>query len=274
MDNSNQIPSPQLPNVQTIQTIGTEIEPQQPAVSPPTPSKEKSKRRLLLIIALGLVIIAAGVVGWLVFSNNKSQQNSSTQQSENTSQTSQVTESTEGCAFVPKQNYPENEGLYGIWRENAKKVDFNVYLPCKFHADFNVSELGINGGDDNEVVNVFLRFNRPEPESGEDGLQDDSYFYVRSLPTQHQPPSDCIGPFYITGPNSTDPKTAICEKAGNSKFGPVYKNSDGDLYITIDNTLIIWSFPPYDDSGDIQPMLEIIDSLQKVDPAKLEFFNG
>lgn len=254
MDNTNQVPQQEPTDPPTPQPIGPVLEPQQqPIVSQPMPVPAKSKRGLVIIIALGLILGAGGLVSWFAFAkNNKSEQSSSTSQTENTTQSSQITSDSSGCAYIPKQNYQENEGLYGIWRERAKKVNFDVYLPCKIFKDFTIAELGIsdeNGGK------VFLRFNRPEPEEGEDNLQDDTWFYIQAATAT---------PECKTG----------CTKAGDSKFGPVYKNSQDDLYLTINNALITWSFPPYDDSGDIRPILEIIDSLQKVDPQKLEFFNG
>lgn len=249
MDNTNQT-NPQEPiNNLAPQPPSPVVEPQQTFVGP-TPTK--SKKRMIIVAVVVLLLVAIGVTAWFVLSK-KDKQSSSTPQPENTSQSSQVTSDSSGCAYIPKQNYQENEGLYGIWSERAKKVSFDVYLPCKIFKDFTIAELGIsdeNGGK------VFLRFNRPEPEEGEDNLQDDTWFYIQAASSAT---SGC--------------KTG-CSKAGDSKFGPIYKSSQDDLYLTINNALIIWSFPPYDDSGDVKPMLEIIDSLQKVDPQKLEFFNG
>ena len=268
MDNTNQT-TPQKPNnSQLPQPPSPVIGPQQTFVST-APPPTKSKKRMVIIVVILLFLVAAGAAAWFV-SDKQDKQNSTVQQTEKNSQTSQITEDSGKCAYIPKQNYQENEGLYGIWRENAKKVDFDVHLPCKFHKDFNLHELGIAGGDSDEVVNVFLTFNRPEPE-GEDGLSDDSGFYIRRLPSQHQPPSQCIDMFSTT---SSSVETGFCTKVGDSNLGPVYENSKGDLYLIVNNSLIIWSSPPYDDSGDVKPMLDILNSLQKVDPAKLEFFNG
>jgi hypothetical protein len=270
MDNTDHPPQEPINNLPS-QPSSPVVEPQQTIVSSTLPPAKSKKSLVVTVLIISLLIIfIGGAVTWFVF-GKKEKQNSTPKQTTESSQASQVTENSGKCAYIPKQNYKENEGLYGTWRENAKKVDFDVYLPCKFHKDFNLYELGIAGGDSDEVVNVFLTFNRPDPESGEDGLPDDSNFYIRALPAQHQPPSKCIDMFSITSKNI---KTGTCQKAGDSKFGPVYKNDQGDLYITINNSLIIWSYQPYNDSGDVKPMLDIIDSLQKVDPSKLEFFIG
>jgi hypothetical protein len=246
MDNTNQ-PPPQGPtNNLPPQAPSPVVESQQPIVAatlPPT----NSKKRIVIILAIVLFLMAAAA--WFALSKEES----TTKEKGSNSQTSQVTGDSSKCAYIPKQNYPENEGLYGIWRERAKNIRFDVYLPCDMLKDFTVSELGIsdeNGGQ------IFLTFNRPDPEEGEDNLQNQTRFYVvqeRSLN------NECaIG----------------CTKAGDTKFGPVLKNDQGDLYLTVGSSVIEWSYPPYDDSDDVKPMLDILNSLQKVDPQKLEFFNG
>ncbi len=246
MDNADQIPSQESTNNIPSQTPNPVVEPQQ-TIATTTKSK-----KLWLIIVIILLVLGAAAAAWFVFVK-KDKQNIPVQQTANNNQTSRVSESSEKCAYIPKQNYQENEGLYGIWRERAKNMDFDVYLPCSMFKDFNVAELGIsdeNGGQ------VFLRFNRPEPEEGDDNLQDDTWFYVVQAQS-------------VKGGCATG-----CTKTGDTKFGSVLKDNQGDLYLTVGNSLIKWSFPPYDDSGDMKPMLDILNSLQKVDPQKLEFFNG
>jgi len=250
MDNSNQTPPQEPVNNIPQQASNPVVEPQQAYVTP-TPPPAKSKKPLLIIVIIVLLLLGVSAATWFVFAK-KDNQDASTPQSSTISQASQATETSGKCAFIPKQNYQENEGLYGIWRERAKSVSFDVYLPCSMFNDFTIAELGIsdeNGGK------VFLRFNRPEPEEGEDNLQDDTWFYVQAK-------------------SASDGCSTGCTKAGDTKFGPVLKNNQDDLYLTIGNSLIVWSFPPYDDSGDVKPMIDILNSLEKVDPQKLEFFNG
>lgn len=233
------------------------VEPQQVFI-PPTSPPTKPKKRIAIIAAIILLVVVAGAAVWLVFVK-KDKQDSAIQQTGKSSQTTKATENSGKCAFIPKQNYKENEDLYGVWRENAKKVDFDVYLPCEFPKDSVLHELGISGGDSDEVVNVFL------------SLEPETHFTIRALPPEHQPPTKCIDDFSTT---SIKLKIVSCTKAGDSKYGAVYKTNSGDLSLVIGKSLVIWSFPSYDDSGDVKPMIEILNSIQKVDPAKLEFFNG
>lgn len=270
MDDPNKTPQQEPVNTQPQQPAGPVFTPQSPIVSSPTSRPGKQKRGILIVLILILAAASAGA--WFVFAkNNKNSQNTTTEQLTDTVQPSPITGNTEECAFLPEQNYQENEGLYGTWRERAKNVNFDVYLPCAFHKDFMLQQLGIAGGDSDEVVNVFLTFNRPDPEEGDDGLPDDSYFHIRALPARHQPPTSCFSSLMSTG---KEIETSSCEKVGDSKFGAVYENNKGDLLLAINNSLIIWTSPPYDDSGDVWPLVKILDSLQKVDPQKLEFFNG
>jgi hypothetical protein len=257
MDNPNQ-PNPQEPiNSLPPQPSTLVVEPQQSFV-PPTPPPAKSKKRIVILVVIALFLMTAGAAAWFV-AGKKDKQNPNTQQTADSSQKPQVTETSGKCAFIPKQNYKENEGLYSTWQKNAKKVDFDVYLPCSFPNGSVLHELGIAGGDSDEVVNVFL------------SLEPESHFYVRALPSSIQPPTSCMGD---SGSTFIKVVATKCTKAGDSKFGPVYKTSSGNLSLTIGNSLIIWDYPPYDDSGDVKPLLEIINSLQKVDPLKLEFYNG
>ena len=238
MDNTN-TPAPGQVHNLPQQTPNPDIEPPQPFVQPP---QSKKARKLLIIILSVIIVVGFGAAAWLIFGKNeKSNQNSAPQST-----------SPANCAYQPKQNYPENEGLYSIWRERAKNINFDVYLPCKFFEDFTIAELGVS---DEAGGKVFLRFDRPDPPSGDDGLPDNSWFYVQAS----QEPSPC---------------GASCFKAGDSKFGVVYKDNYEDLYLTVGKSLIVWSSPPYDETGNIEPMIDVLNSLQKIDPTKLEFFNG
>lgn len=268
MDPASQ-PSPPLPN-NDLQSdpLPVQERPQQP-FSQNTVPPAGSKRPLIYILFAILLLGGLGFAAWMLFAEKDT--TTPNQNLGNTSnQTAEAAADLSDCVFVPKKNFKENEGLYGIWRENAKKVNFDVYLPCEFDKNYNLHELGISEGDDNEVMNVFLTFNRPEPESGEDGLPDDSNFHIRALPEQYQP-SNCIDELSVI---SKEIQTTSCTKVGDSKIGPVYQSTSGDLYIAIGKGLIIWSTPPYGEDEDIKPMMDIINSMQKVDPAKLEFFNG
>ncbi len=213
-----------------------------------------------------IIVVVIGSVGWYVAKSRGS--TSKTQQS--TSKVPISNKASSQCAYIPKQNYPQNEGLYRTSRENAKKIDFDVYLPCNFDKDFNLAELGISGGDSDEVPHVFMRFDHIKQS---EQLAGQSFIDIRALPPQHQPPAQCLDKLSASL-NARNVRTIPCDKAADSKFGPVYKNKEGDLYITVNNSLIFWTSPPYNDSGNVKPMLDIINSFQKVDPTKLEFYNG
>jgi hypothetical protein len=268
MDDNSRQTAAQAPSP-TAPSAGSVIGPQQtagPAPTPPAPSpKPKSKKLLFLIIIVLVVAAGGGGAAWALLRKDKP--------STPTPQTAEEdhdapTQSADGCAFKPKTNHQQNEGLYSVWRKTAQGYDFDIYLPCKFHPDFEIRQLGASEGDTDEEPSVFLTFHLPEPAMGEeDGLTDESQFYVQKLPAEHNPPSQCIDPHS----SGAGVRTSSCDKIGDSKYGPVYQNNEETVYATIDGSLIMWVYPPYTDAKDI---LDVMNSLQKVDPATLEFFNS
>src|SRR6266700_3834031 len=92
---------------------------------------------VLVLIIVGLVAL----LGWSVWHVHK-QSGSKTSSKTNTATTATAS----SCAYIPTQNYSQNAGLYSIWEQSAKLVNFDVYLPCHFPSDFVMQQLGVDNG--------------------------------------------------------------------------------------------------------------------------------
>ncbi len=219
----------------------------------------------LIIVLVVFCISFVGLVGWYVWDKNDMRKESATTTSQ--SKSVQQTKNVPRCAYMPTENYKENEGLYNFSHKAAKSINFDVYLPCSYHKKFRLAELGISSGDDNEVPNVFIRFDRLD-DTLKDNLPNSESFDIVALPAQHQPP-ECVD-----NPNDLTRLTA-CHKVADSKFGPVYASNNelAALFFTINNSLVRWD-AYYEATSNIKPLIDIINSFEKVDPNKLEFFNG
>lgn len=212
------------------------------------------------------MIVSSGVAWTLLHKEDKP--SSSTSTATQPQEEQEEAASSDGCAYVPKKNYAQNEPMYEKWRGEARKVVFDVYLPCSFPPDYFIRQLGVGAGDDNEVRSVFLSFNSNDPDAEAMGI-DETIFHVRAIPPEHKPPQACM-----ERSTTIEVETSPCKKVVDSKHGPVYMNKDGDLYVTIGSGLVIWAYPIYDPIKDSESVLKVINSLQKVDPTKLEFFNS
>ncbi len=217
----------------------------------------------LLVLSLLVIVAVIGFVGWQVWRNKTSDSHQPTA-AKNSSKSP-------GCAYMPTHNFKENENLYKTYRTAAQKINFAVYLPCSYHPGFRLTKLGITEVTDKEVPYVFLDFERLKAQ-GTGNLPASESFTVLALPAQHQPPTACVQDYTLPLP------TVPCTKLGDSKFGPVYwagegaSQQEGDIFIATADSLIVWSHVVHSTPDDVQPLIDIINSLQKVEPTQLEFF--